>query len=112
MRASKGLVSLALAGVAMLLTTVATMSAGLPVARAQIRLPEASTEDQAPLPDVAAIERGAKARATDSPKDIVAIVVANVVANMATPESASATNPLLARITASPFATRRCPRAR
>ena len=35
-----------------------------------------------------------------------------VVRNMATPESASATNPLLARITASPFATRRCPRAR
>jgi hypothetical protein len=70
MRASKGLVALALSGVAMFATTfattMATMSAGLSVARAQIRLPEASTEDQAPLPDVGAIERGAKARASVS----------------------------------------------
>jgi len=67
MRASKGLVALALAGVAMsAATTLATMSFGVPVARAQVRLPEASTEDEVPLPDVAAIERGAKARASVS----------------------------------------------
>ena len=61
MRASKGLVALALAGVAM------SMSGSLSApAVAQIRLPEASTDEEVPLPDIAAIERGAKARASVS----------------------------------------------
>jgi hypothetical protein len=61
MRASKGLVALALAGVAMSMS--GTLSGP---AMAQIRLPEASTDDEVPLPDIAAIERGAKARASVS----------------------------------------------
>jgi hypothetical protein len=60
MRVSKGLTALALSGAAMLAGSMSRP------AQAQIRLPEASADDEVALPDVNAIERGGKARASVS----------------------------------------------